>query len=162
MFAMLTSWIRWNFDQNGFQFTWINSDTLRVCYSVNWALSHTACFQHIYKHMKRAATHLFKRKSKNRAFFSKLSNFYLDFRPPPRGRPRTRQRSENPTPGATRMCESLGIARGEGMVRLGIDWCIMMTSIDHSQEIFSIDMLTALWCLATEKKGKSDKTEPIV
>ena len=32
--------------------------------------------------MKRAATHLFKRQSKNRAFFSKLSNFYFDVRPP--------------------------------------------------------------------------------
>ena len=32
--------------------------------------------------MKRAATHLFKRQSKNRVFFSKLSNFYFDLRPP--------------------------------------------------------------------------------
>ena len=31
--------------------------------------------------MKRAATHLFKRQSKNRAF-SKLSNFYFDLEPP--------------------------------------------------------------------------------
>ena len=31
--------------------------------------------------MKRAATQLFKRQSKNRAF-SKLSNFYFDLRPP--------------------------------------------------------------------------------
>ena len=68
--------------------------------------------------MKRAATHLFKRQSKNRTF-SKLSNFYFDLRPPPRADPRARQRSENPTPGATRMCESPGVARG--MVRLGID-----------------------------------------
>ena len=33
----------------------------------------------IYKRMERAATHLF---SKNRAFFSKLSNFYFDLRLP--------------------------------------------------------------------------------
>ena len=32
--------------------------------------------------MKRAATQLFKRQSKNRAFFSKLSNFYSDLRTP--------------------------------------------------------------------------------
>ena len=71
--------------------------------------------------MKRAATHLFKRKSENRAFFSKLSNFYFDLRLPgqipradPRADPRARQRSENPTPGATGMCESPGVARGDG------------------------------------------------
>ena len=62
--------------------------------------------------MKRAATKLFKRQSKNRAFFSKLSNFYFDFKTP-----RVRQRSDNPTPGATRMCESRGSPGG--MVRLG-------------------------------------------
>ena len=33
--------------------------------------------------MKRAATQLFKRQSKNRAFFSKLSNFYFDVRQTP-------------------------------------------------------------------------------
>ena len=33
--------------------------------------------------MKRAATQMFKRQSKNRAFFSKLSNFYFDLRPFP-------------------------------------------------------------------------------
>ena len=32
--------------------------------------------------MKRAATHLFNRQSENCAFFSKLSNFYFDLRPP--------------------------------------------------------------------------------
>ena len=64
--------------------------------------------------MKRAATQLFKRQSKNRAFFSKLSNVYFDLRPPPRANPRARQRSENLTPGATRMCESPGVARGDG------------------------------------------------
>ena len=60
--------------------------------------------------MKRAATQLLKRQSKNRAFF-KLSNFYFDSRHPG-ATPRARQRSENPTPGATRMCESPGVARG--------------------------------------------------
>ena len=61
--------------------------------------------------MKRAPTHLFKRQSENRGFVSKLSNFYFDLRPPGAD-PRARQRSENPTPGATRMCESPGVARG--------------------------------------------------
>ena len=37
--------------------------------------------------MKLAATHLFKRQSKNRAF-SKLSNFYFDSRPPSGQTPR--------------------------------------------------------------------------
>ena len=32
--------------------------------------------------MKRAATQLFKRQSKNRAFFPKLPNIYFDLRPP--------------------------------------------------------------------------------
>ena len=63
--------------------------------------------------MKRAATHLFKRQSKNRAFL-KLSNFYFDLRPPGK----TEER--NQTPEATGMCESPGVAWG-GMVRLGID-----------------------------------------
>ena len=62
--------------------------------------------------MKRAATHLFKRQSENRVFFPKLSNFYFDLRPPGAD-PQARQRSENPTLGATRMCESPGVARGE-------------------------------------------------
>ena len=55
--------------------------------------------------MKRAATQLFKRQSKNRAF-SKLSNFYFDLRPP------GQDRSENPTPGATRMCKSRQLPGG--------------------------------------------------
>ena len=46
-------------------------------------------------------------------FFSKLSNFYFDLRPP-RADPQARQRSENPTPGATTICESPGLARGGG------------------------------------------------
>ena len=45
--------------------------------------------------MKRAATRLFKRQSKNLTFFEP-----------------GKDRSENPTPGATRMCESPGVARG--------------------------------------------------
>ena len=61
--------------------------------------------------MKRAATYLFKRQSK---LFSKLSNFYFDLRAPRREDPRARQRSENPTPGATRMCESRGSLGGGG------------------------------------------------
>ena len=70
--------------------------------------------------MKRAATHLFKRQSKNHAFFSELSNFYFGLRSPPRADPWARQSSENPTPGSPRM---LRIARGRpcGSVWLGID-----------------------------------------
>ena len=60
----------------------------------------------ICKHMKRAATHLFKRQSKNRAFFQNCQT-YFDLRPPG-----AKQRSRNPTPGATRMCKSLRVARG--------------------------------------------------
>ena len=82
---------------------------LRICYGVNGAQV-TLLTSGIYKDMKRAATHLFKRQSKkSRFFFSKLSNFYFDLRPPHED-PRARQRRENLTPGATRMCES----RGEG------------------------------------------------
>ena len=62
--------------------------------------------------MKRAAAHLFKRQSKNRTF-SKLSNFYVGLRSPGAD-PRARQRSENPTPGATRMWESPRVFRGDG------------------------------------------------
>ena len=57
--------------------------------------------------MKRAATHLFKRQSKNRAFFE-IIELLLWFKTSPGADPRARQRSENPTPGATRM---LRIAR---------------------------------------------------
>ena len=74
------SWIQLNFDQDEYQFTWINPDTLRVCCEVNGALV-TLLTSSIYKHMKRAATQLFKGQSNNRAF-SKLSNFYFDLRPP--------------------------------------------------------------------------------
>ena len=65
--------------------------------------------------MKSAATYLFKKQSKIRAYFSKLSNFYFASRPPRANSladPRARQRSENPTPGAIRMCESPGVAGG--------------------------------------------------
>ena len=44
--------------------------------------------------MKRDATQSFKRQSKNRAFFSKLSNFYFDLRPPPPGK--TEERNPDP------------------------------------------------------------------
>ena len=60
--------------------------------------------------MKRAATQLFKRQSKNRAFFS---NFYFDLRPPGQT-PGQIQRSGNPTPGAARMCKSPAVAGGGG------------------------------------------------
>ena len=64
--------------------------------------------------MKRAATQLFKRQSKNRAFFQNYRIFILSKTPlaNPRADPRERQRSKNPTPGATRMCESPGVERG--------------------------------------------------
>ena len=54
-------------------------------------------------------------KQKSR-IFSKLSDFYFDLRlsPPPPPPRRARQRRENPTPGATRMCESPGVARRGG------------------------------------------------
>ena len=53
---------------------------LSICYSVNGAQV-TLLTSGIYKHMKRAATHLFKRQSESHAFVSKLSNFYFDLRP---------------------------------------------------------------------------------
>ena len=52
--------------------------------------------------MKRAATQLFKRQFKNPKFIELLLWFKT---------PRARQRSENPTPGATRMCESSEVAQ---------------------------------------------------
>ena len=69
--------------------------------------------------MKRAATQLLKRQSKNWAFFQNYRTFYFALTPPwanPQADPQARERSENATPGATGMCESL-----RGMVRLGID-----------------------------------------
>ena len=49
--------------------------------------------------MERAATQWFKRQSINRAFFQnfRLSNFYLDLRPPGAD-PRARQRNRKPNP----------------------------------------------------------------
>ena len=47
------------------------------------------------------------------ALFSKLSNFYFDLRPP-QADPWAKQRSENPTPGATRMCKCPGVSQGDG------------------------------------------------
>ena len=52
--------------------------------------------------MKRAATHLLKRQSKDRAFF-KIIELYSNLRPPG-ATSRAKLGSENPTPGATRMC----------------------------------------------------------
>ena len=56
---------------------------LRICYSVNGAKV-TLLILGIYKHMKGAATHLFKGQSENRGFFSQLSNVHFDLRPNPR------------------------------------------------------------------------------
>ena len=58
--------------------------------------------------MKRAATQLFKRQSKNHAFLQNYRTFTL------MQDPQARQRSENPTTGATRMCESPGSPGGGG------------------------------------------------
>ena len=60
--------------------------------------------------MRRGATHLFKRQAAKIKLFSKLSNFYFDLRPL-EAEPQARQRSKNPTPRATRMCESPGLVR---------------------------------------------------
>ena len=38
----------------------------------------------------------------------------------PEADPQARQRSENPSPGATRMCESQGMARGDGQAWNGL------------------------------------------
>ena len=46
---------------------------------------------------------------------------FILINPPPPGRLLARQRSENSTPGAPRMCEFPRGRPGEGMVRLGID-----------------------------------------
>ena len=58
--------------------------------------------------MKRAATHFFKRQSKNHAFL-KLSNFYFDLRPPPGADPGQDRGAKTRPPWATRL---LQIARG--------------------------------------------------
>ena len=84
---------------------------LCICCSVNGDQV-TLLTSSIYKHMKRAATQLFKRQNKNCAFF-RIVKLLLWFKTP-RATPQARQRSENPTPGATRMCESPGVAQGVG------------------------------------------------
>ena len=75
--------------------------------------------------MKRAATRLFKRQSKNSAFFQNYRTFTLIQDPQANSQadPQARQRSENPAPGATEMCESPRVAGGGGggVVRRGID-----------------------------------------
>ena len=70
--------------------------------------------------MKRAATHLFKRQSKNRGFFSKLSNFYFDLNPPPRGETPGQDRGAKTRPQGQLECVNPRGSPG-GMVRLGID-----------------------------------------
>ena len=72
--------------------------------------------------MKRAATQLFKRQRKNRGFFSKLSNFYFDLRPPGQ----TPEQTPGQDRGAkTRLQGQLECANPwgspGGMARLGID-----------------------------------------
>ena len=66
--------------------------------------------------MKRAATQLFKRQNKHRAFLKiiELLLWFKTSRANQRAQPWARQKSENPTPRATRMCESPGVARGDG------------------------------------------------
>ena len=68
--------------------------------------------------MKRAVQLICLRDKAKIALFLKLSNFY--FKTPPGANPWARQRSENPTPVATRMCESPGVARGGGWSGLGL------------------------------------------
>ena len=83
--------------------------------------------------MKRAATHLFKRQSKNRAFFLNYRTFTLIEDPlaTPRADPRARQRSENSTPGATGMCESRRSPGGDGQAW---NWLIHNCAIKISGE----------------------------
>ena len=74
--------------------------------------------------MKRAATQLFKRQSKNRVFFSKLSNFNFDLRPPganPQPDPRGQDRGAKTRPQEQLECVNPWESTGGGMVRLGID-----------------------------------------
>ena len=71
--------------------------------------------------MKRAATHLFKRQSENRAIFSKLSNVYFDLTPP--GQIPEQDRGAKTRPQGQLACANpRGCpGGGGGMVRLGID-----------------------------------------
>ena len=63
--------------------------------------------------MKRAATHLFKRQRKNRAFL-KLSNFYFDLRPPTGQIPGQDKGAKTRPQGQLECCESPGVFRGGG------------------------------------------------
>ena len=86
---------------------------LHICYSVNRPQV-TLLTSSMYKHMKRAATHLFKRQSKYHAF-SKLSNFYFDLRPPPLGQTPGQERGAKTQPqGQLECCKSLGVVGGWG------------------------------------------------
>ena len=70
--------------------------------------------------MKRAATQLLKRQSKNRTFFSKLSNFYFDLRPP--GQTPGQDRGAKTLPQEQLECANpRRLPGGEGVVRLEID-----------------------------------------
>ena len=69
--------------------------------------------------MKRAATQMFKRQSKNRAFFSKLPNLCFDLRPPP-GQTPGQDRGAKTRPQGQLECANPRGSPG-GMVRLGID-----------------------------------------
>ena len=72
--------------------------------------------------MKRAATHLFKRQSKNRVFF-KIIELYFDLRPPgadPRDKPPGKTEERKPDPRGNYNVRIPG-GRPGGMVRLGID-----------------------------------------
>ena len=68
--------------------------------------------------MKGAATQLFKRRSKNHAFSSKLSNFYFDLRLP--GQTPGQNRGAKTRPLGQLECANPQGSPG-GMVRLGID-----------------------------------------
>ena len=73
--------------------------------------------------MKRAATHLFKRQSKNRAFVSsKLSNSYFDLQPPGTtpGQIPGQEGGAKTQPQGRLECANPRGSPG-GMVRLGID-----------------------------------------
>ena len=69
--------------------------------------------------MKRAATHLFKRQSKNCVSFQDYRTSTLRPPPPPPGDPRARQKSENRPQGQIECANPRGSPGG--VVRLGID-----------------------------------------
>ena len=72
--------------------------------------------------MKRAATQLFKRQSKNRAFFQNYRTFYFDLRPPRQISWQTpgQDRGAKTRPQGQLECANPRGSPG-GMVRLGID-----------------------------------------